>query len=163
MEYETILASNAWVNSGGMILLTIGVAFLVTEFFLPSFGLFGFAGAASILIGIVQLHQTGYIDEMPVSINTLIILSIIALLLAMAGALYTYALYQKKNTTGVEAMLGSEATIVSWHGKEGTVQIFGENWQAYSDEKYSLKKGNKVLVSRVEDLKIKISYTASDE
>lgn len=163
MEQEAILASEAWVNSGGMILLTIGAAFIVLEFFLPSFGLFGFAGASSILIGVVQLHQTGYIENMPVSINTLIIMAVIGLLLAVAGGFYTYTLYQKKNTTGVEAMLGQEATIISWSNKKGSVHIQGENWQAYSDDAYTLNKGDKVLVSRIDGLKIKITYTTSDE
>lgn len=163
MEEEVILASEAWVNSGGMILITIGVAFIILEFFLPSFGLFGFAGASSILIGVVQLHQTGYIEEMPVSIDTLIIMAIIGLLLAAAGGLYTYRLYQKQNTTGTEAMLGQEATIIDWKDTKGNIHIQGENWQAYSDDKYSLNKGDKVLVSKIDGLKIKISHTESDE
>ncbi len=163
MEQEAILASQSWINAGGMILLTIGVCLLILEFFLPSFGLFGFSGAAAILIGVVQLHQTGYIEEMPISINALIILSLIGFALAALGGWYSFRLYQKKNTTGVEAMIGNEASILHWKGTKGKVHYEGEDWQAYSDEAYTLKRDDKVLISKIDGLRIKISYTHSNE
>ena len=156
METEAILQSQDWISAGGLWLVLIGISFLILEFFVPSFGLFGFAGVSSILIGVVQLHQTGYIEEMPISIEALIIISIIGLLLSAAGGIYSYKLYKKKATTGVEAMLGQTATIVDWKGTTGRIHILGETWQAYADKSYKLKKDDEVLVSKIEGLKIKI-------
>lgn len=156
METEALLASSDWVSAGGLLLIMIGISFLVMEFFLPAFGLFGFAGVSAILIGVVQLHQTGYIEKMPVSINALIVIAIFGLILSALGGFYTWKVYRKKITTGVEAMLGQKAVIVDWNEDKGHIFIQGENWQAYSDKKILLKKDDVVLVSKIDGLKIKI-------
>ncbi len=161
MEEEIILAGDQWINAGGFILIAIGIAILFFELFLPSFGLFGFAGATAILIGIIQLHLTGYIEEMPISLTALIIMAVIGFILAGTGGYFSFKLYQKQNVTGVEAMIGAEATVIYWKDKEGKIRIMGEEWQAYSDDKHLLIKGDIVLVSKVDGLKIKISYTDS--
>lgn len=157
METEAILASSDWISAGGLLLLIIGVSFLILEFFVPSFGLFGFAGAASIIIGIVQLHQTGYIEEIPVNVNALITIAIVGIMLSGVGGWYTYKLYKKRVTTGIEAMIGETARVVEWKEKSGRILIEGETWQAYADTESTLKKDDKVLISKIEGLKIKIT------
>ena len=156
METEALLASSDWVSAGGLFLILIGISFLIAEFFIPSFGLFGFAGIAAVLIGIIQLHQTGYIEELPVSINVIITGIIIGVGLSAFGGWYSWKLYKQKNTTGAESMIGETAKILSWKGKEGRVHVQGEDWQAYSDDKLTLKKDDEVIVSKVDELKIKI-------
>lgn len=156
METDAILASSEWVSAGGLILLLIGISLLVVEFFVPSFGLFGFAGVTSILIGVVQLHQTGHIENMPISVNALIIMAIIGILLSAAGGWYSWKLYQQKVTTGIEGMIGDTATVLKWKNQSGRVHVQGEDWQAYSDEKLTLQADDKVIVAKVDGLKIKI-------
>jgi len=84
-------------------------------------------------------------------------------LFAAFGAKQTYNLYKKKNTTGVEAMIGQEVRVILWKGKKGRIHVQGEDWQAYSDDEYNLKRNDLVLISKVDGLKVKISYTTSDE
>ncbi len=156
METEALFASSEWVNAGGVFLLLTGVSFLILEFFLPSFGLFGFAGVSAILIGIVQLHQTGYIEEMPFSANGFIGLSLLGLVLSAFGGWYSWRLYKKKVSTGIEGMIGETAHVMEWSGTEGRVQIQGETWQAYADKELSLNKDDKAIVAKVDGLKIKI-------
>jgi membrane-bound serine protease (ClpP class) len=153
---ETMLASPDWVSAGGIALILIGISFLILEAFLPAFGLFGFAGAAAILIGVVQLHQTGYIDDIPVHPEILIGLAVLLLLLALAGGIYTFKLYRKRETTGIEGMVGDTGRVLNWQGKTGRVFVQGENWEAYSDENHDLKKDDEVFISKVENLKIRI-------
>lgn len=161
MEEEAILASQAWINAGGLILLVVGLSLLVCEFFLPSYGLFGFAGATSIVIGVIQLHQTGYIEELPVNTRTLSTMAGIGLLLTFFGAKQTLKLYRKNNTTGAEAMIGKQAWILNWRGKKGRIRVMGEDWQAYSEEEYKLKGGDQVMVSKIDGLKIKVIHKDS--
>lgn len=156
MEAEAILASSEWVSAGGIFLLLIGVSFLIAEFFIPSFGLFGFAGVTAALIGVIQLHQTGYIEELPVSINVLIGGIFLGILLSALGGWYSWKLYKQKNTTGTESMIGETAHVLKWNKTTGRIQIQGEDWQAYSDSDLALKKDDEVIVSKIEDLKIKI-------
>ena len=156
METEALLASSDWVSAGGLFLILIGISFLIIEFFIPSFGLFGFAGVAAVLIGIIQLHQTGYIESLPVSINSIIAGITIGIALSFLGGWYSWKLFKKKNTTGAESMIGKTARILKWNKIEGRIHIQGEDWQAYSDEPLILKKDDEVIVAKIEDLKIKI-------
>ncbi len=156
METEAVLASSDWVSSGGIALIIIGVSFLILEIALPSFGLFGFAGAAAILIGVVQLHQTGYIENMPLSIEAIIALALLFLLLSIIGGFIAFRMFRKKMTTGIEGMIGDTGRIIEWNNKSGHVFIQGENWRAYSDEPWKLKKDDAVFISKVENLRVKI-------
>lgn len=156
METEAILSSSEWISAGGILLVLVGISFLVLEFFLPSFGLFGFAGVASILIGIVQLHQSGHIEKMPISVDALIVIAIIGIFLSIAGGWYSWKLYRKRMTTGTESMIGETARVTSWKDKTGHIMIQGESWQAYSDNTLSLKKNDEVIISMINGLKIKV-------
>lgn len=160
---DSVLSSIEWINAGGIFLILTGVALLILEFAVPSFGLFGFAGVSAILIGVVQLHQTGYIEEMPVSASALSFLAGLGVLLSVLGGWYTYRLYKKRVTTGTEAMIGQEVTIINWRDNKGRVMIFGENWQAYSDENLTLSKNDIATISKVENLKIKLIQKPSKE
>ncbi len=61
----------------------------------------------------------------------------------------------KKPLSGKEGMVGSEGealTDIDENG--GKVFIYGEIWNAYSEEK--IKKGEKVVVEKVEGLRLKV-------
>ena len=154
---EDLLTSQDWINAGGIYLILIGVALLIAEFFIPSFGLFGFAGVAATLIGVIQLHQTGYIEKLPLNIYIMVSLIIIGVILSLLGGWYSWKIYRMKNTTGAESVIGADATIISWANNEGRVHIQGEDWKAFSDTSLSLKKNDIVTVSDIKNLKLKIT------
>jgi membrane-bound serine protease (ClpP class) len=156
MEMDAVLASEEWIKWGGYTLITLGVTLLIIEFFVPSFGLFGFAGVASAVIGVVQLHQTGKIDYLPISTETLTVIAFIGAGLSVAGGLYSFKLLSKKVTTGTEAMIGKSASVLEWEETEGRVHIMGEDWQAFSDEPMEIQKEQIVKIIDVQNLKLKI-------
>lgn len=156
METETVLNSAEWVNAGGLFLILIGISFLIAEFFIPSFGMFGFSGVSAIIIGIIQLHQTGYLTELPISINGMIALATFGISLSILGGYYSYKLYRKKVTTGAEAMIGEEVTVKVWNKNKGKVHIQGEDWKAYSDEELDIEEGDTAIISYIDGLSIKI-------
>lgn len=153
---EDILANSNWISAGGLYLVLVGITLLIVEFFITSFGLFGFAGVAAILIGIIQLHQTGYIENLPVHENVLIAGILIGIALSALGGWYSWVLYKKKNTTGIESMIGEHATILEWKSLNGRVSIQGEAWNAYSDVPCAFKKDDQVIIDKINGLKIKI-------
>lgn len=154
---ENLLSSSEWVSAGGLFLVLIGASFLIAEFFIPSFGLFGFAGVTAALIGVIQLHQTGYIEELPVHENIIFGGIFLGVVLSALGGWYSWLLYKKKGTTGIEGMIGEVASVLEWKNQQGRIRIQGEDWQAYSDEAFALKKGDNVIVSEIHGLKIKIT------
>jgi len=156
MEIEALLASEEWIKAGGYTLVTIGIILLIVEFFVPSFGLFGFAGVAAAVIGVVQLHQTGKIEYLPVSTESLTIIAFIGAGLSVAGGLYTFRLMGKRSTTGTESMIDKTASVLEWDDTQGRVRIMGEDWIAYSDTPLELQKEEIVKIITVEKLKLKI-------
>lgn len=156
MDESSFFAGVEWIQAGGIALIIVGISLLILEIFLPSLGVFGFAGAASVLIGTVQLHQSGFIKSMPISENTLIILAIIGALLSFIGGIYGYIVNNKKGTTGAESMIGETATVLEWRDKTGRVHIQGEDWQAYADTPLPLHKNDSVIVEKINGLKLKI-------
>jgi membrane-bound serine protease (ClpP class) len=163
MENEVANAGLTWVNAGGVALLAIGFGLLFAEIFVPSFGLFGLAGIAAVLIGLANLQYTGYLSDFPLSPEALIGIAIIFIILSTIGGWYFYKLYKKRNTTGLEGMVGATARVLSWDGTKGRVFVQGENWTAYADETLKLEKDDEVVVAKAEELKIKIIPAHADQ
>ena len=156
MENEIVFAGIEWIHAGGIILCTLGVALLIAEIFVPAFGLFGLAGLAAVLVGVVQLHLTGYIVELPIAVGWLIFFAVLALAAAIAGGLYTYKLYKKKMQTGIEGMVGDTGRVIEWDGQKGRIFVQGENWEAYSEEPLTMQKDDRVTIAKVEGMKVKV-------
>ncbi|PJB70471.1 MAG: hypothetical protein CO093_07435 [Alphaproteobacteria bacterium CG_4_9_14_3_um_filter_47_13] len=71
----------------------------------------------------------------------------------------TVKAYRQKAVTGIEGMINEKAFVTEWKEKKGRVRLQGEIWHAYSDEYLDLKKNDKVFISAVEDLAVKIRAT----
>ena len=158
MDFDLFLQSDSWIIAGALILFCLGLSLFVIEFFLPSYGLFGFAGVTAILIGAIQIHQTGaFGEDFFISHRMLSNMIGIGLILTAWGAYLTRKLHKKQNTTGVEAMIGQEAWIMVWRGKRGRVWISGEEWAAITNvERPNFKRGDKMIIKAVEGLKLNI-------
>nr|WP_158458790.1 nodulation protein NfeD [Pseudomonas fluorescens] len=119
------------VSYAGVALILLGVAFMVAEAFLPSFGVVGFGGIVAFVVGAVILMDTdvpGYGIPLPL-IVTLAVLS--ALLL---GGVLGMALKarQRALVSGDAGLVGSLVTVtdvVPGNPFCGSVQAQGEQWQ----------------------------------
>ena len=119
------------VSYAGVALILLGVAFMVAEAFLPSFGVVGFGGIVAFVVGAVILMDTdvpGYGIPLPV-IVTLAVLS--ALLL---GGVLGMALKARKRAlvSGDAGLVGSLVTVTDvlpGNPFHGSVQAQGEQWQ----------------------------------
>ena len=85
---------------------------------------------------------------------TAIIISILVLALIIAMAIRAH---REKITTGEEALIGSEATVLDWSGRHGEVHTWGERWAAESDIPLDLKKNDIVFVVGKKKLLLHIS------
>lgn len=119
------------VSYAGVALIVLGVAFMVAEAFLPSFGVVGFGGIVAFVVGAVILMDTdvpGYGIPLPLII-TLAVLS--ALLL---GGVLGMALKARKRAlvSGDAGLVGSLVTVTDvlpGNPFHGSVQAQGEQWQ----------------------------------
>ncbi len=127
------------INYVGLALILLGLAFLIAEAFLPTFGTLGFGGIIAFAIGATMLIDTdvpGYGIPLP----------LIAALSAV-GAVFVFcvsgiALRARRRpvVTGSEAIVGSIGVVLddhlARHGErsEGWARVHGERWHIVCDD-----------------------------
>lgn len=141
------------VNFAGAALLLLGIALMVAEAFMPSFGILGIGGVASFVAGAFMLIDAD-VPGLTVSwalVGPLAIVS--ALVLAGIGA---YALRSQRRpvVSGAEAMVGSRVEALEDIREEGWVQLGGERWRARTAK--PLPRGGRGRVVAVEGLTLMI-------
>jgi len=143
-------------NYAGLALVGLGLVFFVAEAFVPGFGIFTFGGLVCMILGSLLLFDS------PLPIMRVSFSLILAFSLATAGI--TVFLVQRvihshrqKVISGKEGLIGQEAEVkkpIVANSKEGKVYVHGELWNAFADE--NLNAGDKVIVSEVKGMKLKV-------
>jgi membrane-bound serine protease (ClpP class) len=125
------------VNYVGLSLIFLGIAFLIGEAFLPTFGSLGFGGVVAFVIGALMLIDTdvpGYGIPLPL-IAAVVVFSVVFVFAVSSVALRAR---RRPVVTGSEAMIGSlgvvleggllpeGATIGGW------ARVHGERWRVSS-------------------------------
>jgi len=137
------------INFAGVALLLLGVALMVAEAFLPSFGIVGIGGIVAFAIGSLLMFDTdvpGFSLSWPaVALGTGVTA---AFFLVAVGA--AWRAHRRDVVTGETALVGQSGRVVTWNGNQGFVHVHGEDWQARSDA--SLAPGQAVRVAARQDL-----------
>lgn len=119
------------VSYAGAGLLLLGVALMVAEAFVPSFGVLGIGGVAAFAAGSLLLFDgtvPGFRLAWPVvAIATSLSAGFFVVVLAAA-----WRSHRRQPVTGEAALLGSAGKVVTWGNGEGEVQVHGERWHATS-------------------------------
>ena len=117
------------VNYAGLALIALGVAMMVGEMVMPSFGALGIGGIVAFVVGSIMLMDTdapGFgISWQVIGGVALAAASLLLLLMTMLARSQ-----RRPVMTGQEEMIGSRAQVIDWHGGEGRVRIHGEIWRA---------------------------------
>jgi membrane-bound serine protease (ClpP class) len=134
-----------------------GACLILAEVALVSFGLLFLNGLMAIYIA--YAIQTGDLLFLGIPIEWPLVFGVAFMEMLMLAVCLFFFLKQRKLkiTTGIESMIGQEATVVEWHGRVGAVLIQGENWKAVSDQSLNVGKGDEVKIEAVQGLKVKIS------
>jgi membrane-bound serine protease (ClpP class) len=134
------------VNYAGIGLLLLGIALMVAEAFLPSFGIAGLGGIAAFAIGALFLFDPDQSD-IPIEVSWPVIAAMTALSAAFSlGALGMAVKARRRPVlTGAEQVLGASGEVVDWKGGVGRVRVLGELWAARSGA--VLAPGQKVRVT----------------
>ncbi|MPZ54919.1 MAG: nodulation protein NfeD [Rhizobiales bacterium] len=120
------------INFAGAALMLLGVALMVAEAFLPSFGIVGIGGIVAFAIGSLLMFDTdvpGFSLSWPaVAAGTAVTAAFF--LIAVEAA---WRAHRRVVVTGEPALVGTSARVVRWDGKQGLVHVHGEDWQARAD------------------------------
>jgi membrane-bound serine protease (ClpP class) len=133
------------VNYAGLALLLLGIALMVAEAFLPSFGIVGLGGIAAFAIGALFLFDPDQSD-IPIQASWQVVAGLTAVSAAFFLGVLGLAMRarQRPVRTGAEEMIGMIGEVMQWTGGEGRVHVRGEVWAARSGA--TLAKGQKVRV-----------------
>lgn len=145
------------VNLTGAALMGLGVALLVAEIFVPSFGALGVGGLACLLAGSLLLFRT--VDAPGLSVNRGVILATgVGFAAFMLGVGTLVAKSQRRPiSAGREAMVGAVAVVRRRLAPRGKVTVMGELWDAEARDGGIVEEGTEVNVLAVEGMRLVVS------
>lgn len=144
------------INYVGLALVLLGIALIVAETFVPSFGALGLGGIVALTIGSIMLLDT---DVPGFGISK----SLIGAIAVVAGgtllATLAFALKTRRNpvVTGRERMVGRTAVAYEDFDGTGRVRVDGELWNATSAA--PIRAGQRVTVIALDGLWLTVSPT----
>ncbi len=141
------------INYAGLLLILLGIALLIGEAFLPSFGVLGIGGAIALGLGSLLLFDTGSSD---LGVDRSIIFTAVVTLSAfilLVGYL-VFKSQKKKPTMGLEGLLGEIGEVKVQLNPSGKIFVHGEYWNAEGNEEIAV--GAKVRVVGFEGMSLKV-------
>lgn len=141
------------INYAGLLLILLGIALLVGEAFLPSFGVLGIGGAISLALGSLLLFDTQSSDLV---VDRSIIFTAVATLSALMLLLgyLVFKSQKRKPTMGMKGLLGEIGEVKVKLNPAGKIFVHGEYWGAEGDGEIAV--GEKVRVIGFEGMSLKV-------
>lgn len=146
------------INYAGLALMLVGVALMVGEALIPSFGVLGVGGIAAFVFGSVMLMDAEYLA---------VSLPLIGGIAALAGGVMLWTLLnlmrlrRKPALGGEEEMLYEEAVALEDFERKGHVRLHGERWNAVTE--VPVVEGQRLKVIRFEGLTVQVSPATLSE
>ncbi len=137
------------VDFTGLGLMGLGVVFMASEAFIPSFGALGIGGAIAFAAGgsmLVdkEIYGSG-VSWWVIGVTSAITLGTI---------LYIMNIYIKARkqpvSTGAEGLKNSTGEVISWDGDKGVVLTSGTRWQAHTTTENNFNEGDEVSITKID-------------
>jgi membrane-bound serine protease (ClpP class) len=140
-------------NASGLALLLLGVALLIAEAFLPTFGVLGVGGIVAFVLGSLFLFDTA---ETGVQVARSLIFGVAGTVGAiMLGIAFLVVRAQRaRPALGAEGMIGEVGVAQQRLAPAGTVVVHGEYWTADSDD--VVDAGERIEVTAVNGLRLRV-------
>jgi membrane-bound serine protease (ClpP class) len=148
------------VNVGALFLILVGIGLLILEIKIPGFGIFGFAGLLSLIIGSILLIPMGGENIYTPEFRSLLTLTVVAPTIVF-GLFLVFAIYKvtevRKKKPVIGSIIGDTARTIDplGPGKSGFVRYNGEYWQAKSEEEIEAKEEVEIIGKEKEMLLVK--------
>lgn len=140
-------------NYAGLILILLGVALLVAEAFVPSFGILGIGGVIALTLGSFLLFD---VENTDLTIDRSIIWTAVGTLSACVLTIgyLVFRSQSAKPTLGLDGLVGEVGDVRAKLGPVGKVFIHGEYWNAEATEEIDV--GEKVEVTGYDGMSLKV-------
>ena len=137
------------LNYAGLALIILGVALMVAEAMIPSFGILGIGGIIAFSIGGLMLFDTE-IDAFQVGLPTIAATATISALLLVFTVRIAIRVHKKRIKTGLNSLIGEPGQALEDFAREGQVRVGAEIWRAVSEA--PVEKGDDISVTSVDGL-----------
>jgi membrane-bound serine protease (ClpP class) len=141
------------INYAGLALILLGIAFLIAEAYLPTFGALGFGGIAAFAFGALLLIDTS--DPawgVPRSLVAVLTLTSAAFVLGIVGM--AAKARRRRVVSGQEDMIGAPGVLVEYGQGQGWATVRGETWAVRGPAE--LQPGQAVRVQRAEGMTLHV-------
>jgi len=141
------------VNYAGLALLLLGIAFMVGELFVTSYGALGIGGVIAFVLGSVMLIETdvpGY--DIPWSLIALVAAVSAAFFLVVIGM--AVQARERRVVSGSEELIGAPGEIIEQADGQWWARVHGEMWKVRSGAE--LQRGQRVRVRRIAGLVLEV-------
>ncbi|VVP45533.1 hypothetical protein PS850_05130 [Pseudomonas fluorescens] len=138
------------VNYAGVGLILLGLAFMIAEAFLPSFGVIGFGGVVAFVVGAVILMDTD-VPGFGIPLALIIGMALISALLLMTLVGMALKARSRALVSGDAGLVGSLAMVTGLLPglpMSGWVHLQGEKWQVQSRSPLHLGQQVRVVARR---------------
>ncbi|HEX9627723.1 MAG TPA: nodulation protein NfeD [Acidiferrobacterales bacterium] len=132
------------VSYAGVGLILLGIAFMVAEVFMPSFGALGIGGMIAFVVGSVILIDTD-VPGFGISWPLIAAVAITSAAFFMAVVAMAVKARSRQVVSGPEELIGSVGEALSSFSAEGRVRVHSEDWNARTTA--PVKRGQKVRVT----------------
>ncbi|MEK9776067.1 MAG: NfeD family protein, partial [Quisquiliibacterium sp.] len=140
------------VNLAGIGLILLGIAFMVAEAFVPSFGALGIGGLISFVIGSVILIDSDLpAFEIPYALIGGVALTSAIFLVLVLGMFAKIRF--RPALSGRESLIGAQAQALEDFANEGWVQCQGERWRMQVIE--PVRRGQRLRVVALDRLMLR--------
>jgi membrane-bound serine protease (ClpP class) len=146
------------INYAGVALILLGVALMVAEAVVPSFGALGIGGVIAFVIGSLILVDTDA-PGFGISVPLILAFSVTTSLVLFAVIGMAVRSRQRPVVSGAEQLIGARGLALAGFDRSGPVRVHGELWTARTD--VPLREGQAVRVIGRDGLVLKV--TAVDD
>jgi membrane-bound serine protease (ClpP class) len=141
------------VSYAGLALVLLGIAFMIGEVFMPSFGALGIGGVAAFAIGSLILFDTDS-EQFRVSLSIIAALTILTSGFFLIAIRSLLAARKGPVVSGQEQLVGGFGQALEDFDTCGQIRIHGEIWRA--DTARPVHTGDRVHVTAIDGLTLHI-------
>jgi membrane-bound serine protease (ClpP class) len=142
------------VNYAGLGLIVLGLAFIVAEAFLPSFGSLGIGGVVALVIGLVILFDPDIAAGYRLPLSFILTFAAASATVTFATVWFALKARHRPVVSGHVEMIGASGTALSDFDREGWAQVRGETWRVVSAA--PLARGERLRVTGIEGLTLRV-------
>ncbi len=137
------------INYAGLGLILLGIAFMVAEVFMPSFGALGIGGVVALVVGSIILLDTS-VEGYDIAWQLIAVVAVLSAAIFVGVATLALRARGRAVVSGREQMIGGIGEALESFADRGRVHVMGEDWQART--RSAVLAGQRVKVIDIEGL-----------